>query len=157
MEALAATAILRERAPDLKLRFVNVVDLFKLHPITDHPHGSSEREFDGLFTTDKPIIFNFHGYPALIHRLAYRFKGQQNLHVHGYREKGNINTPLELAMLNATSRFHLVIDVIDRVPKLHGKAAHLKDEMQSAIIDNMRYAHAEGRDRPESSDWTWSG
>jgi xylulose-5-phosphate/fructose-6-phosphate phosphoketolase len=157
LEALAAAAILRERLPDLKLRFVNVVDLFKLHPVTDHPHGSSDREFDGLFTTDKPIIFNFHGYPSLIHKLAYRFKGQQNLHVHGYREKGNINTPLELAMLNGTSRFDLAIDVIDRVPRLRAKAGHLKDEMKNAIIDNLRYAHEEGRDRPEISDWTWPG
>ncbi len=116
MEALAAAAILRERVPDLKLRFVNVVDLFRLQPATEHPHGSTEREFDGLFTTDKPIIFNFHGYPWLIHKLAYRFQGHENLHVRGYKEKGNINTPLELAMLNETSRFHLVIDVIDRVP-----------------------------------------
>ena len=125
MEALAAAAILRERVPDLKLRFVNVVDLFKLVPSSEHPHGSSEREFDSLFTTDKPIIFNFHGYPWLIHKLAYRFKGHANMHVRGYKEKGNINTPLELAMLNETSRFHLVIDVIDRVPKLRTKAAHL--------------------------------
>ena len=122
MEALAAASILRERAPELKLRFVNVVDLFKLQPASEHPHGSTEREFDGLFTTDKPIIFNFHGYPWLIHKLAYRFKGHENLHVHGYKEKGNINTPFELAMLNETSRFHLVIDVIDRVPKLRTKA-----------------------------------
>jgi xylulose-5-phosphate/fructose-6-phosphate phosphoketolase len=155
MEALAAAAILRERVPDLKLRFVNVVDLFKLQPASDHPHGSTEREFDGLFTTDKPIIFNFHGYPWLIHKLAYRFKGHDNLHVRGYKEKGNINTPLELAMLNETSRFHLVIDVIDRVPKLHVRASHLKDEMRNAIIDNMNYAHEHGSDRPEVSDWTW--
>ena len=155
MEALAAAAILRERVPDLKLRFVNVVDLFKLQPASEHPHGSTEREFDGLFTTDKPIIFNFHGYPWLIHKLAYRFKGHENLHVRGYKEKGNINTPLELAMLNETSRFHLVIDVIDRVPKLRTKAAHLKEEMKNAIIDNMRYAHEHGTDRPEIADWTW--
>ena len=121
LEALAAAAILRERAPDLKLRFVNVVDLFKLQPVSEHPHGSTEREFDSLFTTDKPIIFNFHGYPWLIHKLSYRFKGHDNMHVRGYKEKGNINTPLELAMLNETSRFHLVIDVIDRVPKLRTK------------------------------------
>ena len=126
MEALAAAAILRERIPDLKLRFVNVVDLFKLQPASVHPHGSMEWEFDSLFTTDKPIIFNFHGYPWLIHRLAYRFKAHEQLHVCGYREKGNINTPLELAMLNETSRFHLVSDVIKRVPKLRTKAAHLK-------------------------------
>ena len=155
MEALAAAAILRERVPDLKLRFVNVVDLFKLQPASEHPHGSTEREFDGLFTTDKPIIFNFHGYPWLIHRLAYRFAGHDHLHVRGYKEKGNINTPLELAMLNETSRFHLVIDVIDRVPRLRIKAAHLKEEMKNSIIDNMRYAHEHGTDRPELANWTW--
>ena len=155
MEALAAAAILRERAPDLKLRFVNVVDLFKLQPASEHPHGSTEREFDSLFTTDKPIIFNFHGYPWLIHKLSYRFKGHENMHVRGYKEKGNINTPLELAMLNETSRFHLVIDVIDRVPKLRTKAAHLKEEMKNAIIDNLRYAHEHGTDRPEIANWTW--
>jgi len=155
MEALAAAAILRERVPDLKLRFVNVVDLFRLQPASQHPHGSTELEFDGLFTSDKPIIFNFHGYPWLIHRLAYRFKGHEHLHVRGYKEKGNINTPLELAMLNDTSRFHLVIDVIDRVPRLRAKAAHLKEEMKNAIIDNMHYAHEHGTDRPEIANWTW--
>jgi len=155
MEALAAAAILRERVPDLKLRFVNVVDLFKLQPDTEHPHGLSIREFDSLFTTDKPIIFNFHGYPWLIHRLAYRFKGHEHLHVRGYKEKGNINTPLELAMLNETSRFHLVIDVIDRVPNCRTKAAHLKEEMKNAIIENLRYAHENGTDRQEIVNWTW--
>jgi xylulose-5-phosphate/fructose-6-phosphate phosphoketolase len=155
MEALAAAAILRERTPDLRLRFVNVVDLFKLQPASEHPHGSTDRDFDSLFTTDKPIIFNFHGYPWLIHRLAYRFKGHQNLHVRGYKERGNINTPLELAMLNETSRFHLVIDVIDRVPKLRTKASHLKEEMRNAIIDNLRYAHEHGSDRPELANWLW--
>jgi xylulose-5-phosphate/fructose-6-phosphate phosphoketolase len=154
-EALAAASILRERVPDLKLRFVNVVDLYKLVPASEHPHGSSERDLDGLLTTDKPIIFNFHGYPWLIHKLAYRLENQENLHVHGYREKGNINTPFELAMLNETSRFHLVIDVIDRVPKLRTKAGHLKEEMKNAIIDNLRYAHEQGTDRAEISDWTW--
>jgi xylulose-5-phosphate/fructose-6-phosphate phosphoketolase len=155
MEALAAAAILREKAPDLKLRFVNVVDLFKLQPASEHPHGSTEREFDSLFTTDKPIIFSFHGYPWLIHKLAYRFKGHNNLHVRGYKEKGNINTPLELAMLNETSRFHLVIDVIDRVPSLRVKGAHIKEEMKNAIIDHMNYAHEHGTDRPEIVNWTW--
>jgi xylulose-5-phosphate/fructose-6-phosphate phosphoketolase len=155
MEALAAAAILRERLPDLKLRFVNVVDLYKMQPATEHPHGSAERDFDSLFTADKPIIFNFHGYPWLIHKLSYRFKGHDNLHVRGYKEKGNINTPLELAMLNETSRFHLVIDVIDRVPRLREKAAHLKEDMKNAIIDNLRYAHEEGTDRPELANWVW--
>ena len=155
MEALAAAALLRERLPDLKLRFVNVVDLFRLQPASEHPHGSTEREFDSLFTTDRPIIFNFHGYPWLIHRLAYRFAGHDHLHVRGYKEKGNINTPLELAMLNETSRFHLVIDVIDRVPKLRTRAAHLKEEMKNAIIEHMRYAHEHGTDPPEIANWTW--
>ena len=155
LEALAAAWILRERLPDLKLRFVNVVDLFKLQPRSEHPNGLSEHEFESMFTTDKPIIFNFHGYPWLIHKLSYRFKGHDNLHVHGYREKGNINTPLELAMLNRTSRFDLVIDVIDRVPKLRTKAAHLKEDMKDAIISHTRYAHEEGADRPEITNWTW--
>jgi len=155
LEALAAVAILREHIPDLRLRFVNVVDLYKLQPIAEHPHGSTEREFDGLFTTDKPVIFNYHGYPWLIHKLAYRFKAHENLHVRGYKEKGNINTPLELAMLNETSRFHLVIDVIDRVPRLRATAAHLKEDMKNAIIDNMAYANEQGRDREEISDWVW--
>jgi xylulose-5-phosphate/fructose-6-phosphate phosphoketolase len=155
LEALAAASILRTRQPDLKLRFVNVVDLFKLQPASEHPHGSSERDFDGLFTTDKPVIFNFHGYPWLIHRLAYRFESHENMHVHGYRERGNINTPFELAMLNETSRYHLVIDVIDRVPKLRARAGHLKEEMRNAIIEDMRYAHEHGRDRPEIAGWTW--
>ena len=155
MEALAAAAILRERLPDLKLRFVNVVDLFKLQPASEHPHGSTEREFDSLFTPDKPIIFNFHGYPWLIHKLAYRFKGHENLHVRGYKEKGNINTPFELAMLNETSRFHLVIDVIDRVPKLRtrGRAPERRDEERNHRQHD--YAHEHGTDRPEIADWTW--
>jgi xylulose-5-phosphate/fructose-6-phosphate phosphoketolase len=154
-ESLAATAILRERLPDLKVRFVNVVDLFKLQPATEHPHGSSEREFDSLFTRDKPVIFNFHGYPLVIHKLCYRFKNHDNVHVRGYKEKGNINTPLELAIVNQIDRFDLVIDVIDRVPGLAGRAAHLKEEMKNSIIDSLAYAHAEGRDRPEVTDWVW--
>jgi xylulose-5-phosphate/fructose-6-phosphate phosphoketolase len=155
MEALAAAAILRERQPDLKLRFVNVVDLFRLQPIAEHPHGSTDSEFDSLFTTDKPIIFNFHGYPWLIHRLAYRFKGHDNMHVRGYKEKGNINTPLELAMLNETSRFNLVLDIIDRVPKLRGRAAHLREEMKNAIVEHMAYAHEHGTDSKEITEWVW--
>jgi RpiB/LacA/LacB family sugar-phosphate isomerase len=156
-EALAATAILREHLPDLKVRFVNVVDLFRMQPATEHPHGSTEREFDRLFTLDRPIIFNFHGYPWLIHKLAYRFRNHDNLHVRGYKEKGNINTPLELAILNQVDRFNLVIDVIDRVPRLQNKAAHLKELMKNEIIRNLSYAHEHGTDRSEISDWTWPG
>jgi len=154
-EALAATAILREHLPDLKVRFVNVVDLFRLQPASEHPHGSTDREFDSLFTVDRPVIFNFHGYPWLIHKLAYRFRNHENLHVRGYKEKGNINTPLELAILNQVDRFNLVIDVIDRVPRLQNKAAHLKESMKNEIILNLRYAHEHGTDRPEVSNWVW--
>jgi xylulose-5-phosphate/fructose-6-phosphate phosphoketolase len=154
-EALAAAAILREHLPDLKVRFVNVVDLFKMQPVAEHPHGSTDREFDSLFTVDKPIIFNYHGYPWLIHKLAYRFRNHENLHVRGYKEKGNINTPLELAILNNTDRFDLVIDVIDRVPKLQTKAAHLKEKMKNTIIDNLAYARTHGIDRAELTNWVW--
>ena len=154
-EALAATALLREHLPDLKVRFVNVVDLYKLQPASEHPHGSTEREFDSLFTTNKPVIFNFHGYPWLIHKLAYRFTNHENLHVRGYKEEGNINTPLELAILNQTDRFTLVIDVIDRVPGLAARAAHLKEEMKGEIIRNLTYAHEYGIDREEITNWIW--
>jgi xylulose-5-phosphate/fructose-6-phosphate phosphoketolase len=156
-ESLAATALLREHLPDLKLRFVNVVDLFKMQPASEHPHGSTDREFDSLFTVDKPIIFNFHGYPWLIHKLAYRFRNHDNLHVRGYKEKGNINTPLELAILNQVDRFNLVIDVIDRVPRLRNKSAHLKEEMRNTIIDHLNYARSQGTDRPEIAEWVWPG
>ena len=155
LEALAAVAIIRERLPDLKVRFVNVVDLYKMQPASEHPHGLSDREFDSLFTTDKPVIFNFHGYPWLIHKLAYRFKNHENLHVRGYKEKGNINTPLELAIINQIDRFDLVIDVIDRVPGLAARAAHLKEDMKNAIIDNLSYARTHGTDRSEITDWVW--
>ncbi len=155
LEALAATAILRERLPDLKVRFVNVVDLYKMQPVAEHPHGLTAREFDSLFTTSKPVIFNFHGYPWLIHKLAYRFTNHENLHVRGYKEKGNINTPLELAILNQVDRFNLVIDVIDRVPGLTLRAAHLKEEMKNNLIDNLAYAHTHGTDSPEITHWVW--
>jgi xylulose-5-phosphate/fructose-6-phosphate phosphoketolase len=155
MEALAAAALLREHLPDLKVRFVNVVDLFKLQPASEHPHGCTEAEFDEIFTADKPIIFNFHGYPWLIHKLAYRHSGHEHLHVRGYKEKGNINTPLELAMLNETSRFHLVLDVIARVPGLRERAAPLEELMRKAIAEHLAYAHEHGIDKPEIREWTW--
>jgi xylulose-5-phosphate/fructose-6-phosphate phosphoketolase len=155
LEALAAVAILRERLPDLKVRFVNVVDLHKIQPASEHPHGLGARDFDSLFTTDRPVIFNFHGYPWLIHKLAYRFTNHENLHVRGYKEKGNINTPMELAILNQIDRFDLVIDVIDRVPGLAVRAAHLKEEMKNAIIDNLAYARTHGTDREEITEWVW--
>lgn len=155
MESLAATAILREELPELKVRFINVVDLYRLQSSTEHPHGLSDKEFDILFTPDKPIIFNFHGYPWLIHKLAYRRTNQERIHVRGYKEQGNINTPLELAMLNQIDRFNLVIDVIDRVEKLGSKAVYVRERMRNEIIDNLAYAHEQGMDKPEMINWQW--
>ena len=155
MEAVAAAAILRERFPDLKVRLVNVVDLFRLMPESEHPHGLSVRDFDSLFTVDKPVIFNFHGYASLIHKLAYRHTNHGNFHVRGYKEKGNINTPLELAILNQIDRFNLCIDVIDRVPELQRRGAHVKEWLKNQIIEHVNYAHAEGIDKPEIRSWTW--
>ncbi|HVN20572.1 MAG TPA: phosphoketolase family protein [Dongiaceae bacterium] len=154
-EALAATVLLRDHFPDLKVRFVNVVDLFKLQPNAEHPHGLTKEDFDSLFTTDKPIIFNFHGYPWLIHRLAYRHTNHGNLHVRGYKEKGNINTPMELAINNQTDRFSLAIDAIDRVPKLQRIGAHAKEEFRDQQIACRRYAYENGIDSPEISGWKW--
>ena len=154
-EALAATALLRAEFPDLKIRFVNVVDLFKLQPPSEHPHGLSDRDFDSLFTVDKPIIFNFHGYPWLIHRLAYRRTNHANLHVRGYKEKGNINTPLELAIQNQIDRYSLAIDVIDRVPRIKVAGAHAKEKFRNQQLACQQYAYAHGIDMPETTDWRW--
>ena len=154
-EALAATALLRAEFPDLKIRFVNVVDLFKLQPPSEHPHGLSDRDFDSLFTVDKPIIFNFHGYPWLIHRLAYRRANHGNLHVRGYKEKGNINTPLELAIENEADRFSLAIDAIDRVPKIRVAGAHVKEKFRNQQLACRHYAYEHGIDMPEMTDWRW--
>ena len=157
MESVAAVAILKEKFPDLKIRFVNVVDLFRLMPEHEHPHGLSERDFDSLFTRDKPVIFNFHSYSSLIHKLAYKRSNHENLHVRGYKEKGNINTPFELAILNQVDRFDLCIDVIDRVPRLQASGAHVKEWLKNEIIDSLNFAHAEGIDKPEIRNWTWPG
>ena len=154
-EALAATAILRGKLPDLKIRFVNVVDLFKLEPKSAHPHGLADPDFDSLFTTDKPVIFAFHGYPALVHKLAYRRSNHENMHVHGYKEKGSISTPLGLTILNQVDRFSLAIDVIDRVPRLKNSGAHLKGWLQDQILESLAYAREYGIDRPEIRDWKW--
>jgi len=153
--ALAATALLREKLPDLKIRFVNVVDLFKLQPSTQHPHGLTDRDFDTLFTTDKPIIFNFHSYPWLIHKLAYRRTNHANLHVRGYKEKGSINTPLELAILNEVDQFSLAIDMIDRVPRLKSTGAYAKEWLRDQMIECLAYAHENGIDRPDVTGWKW--
>jgi xylulose-5-phosphate/fructose-6-phosphate phosphoketolase len=154
-EALAATALLREHFADLKIRFINVVDLFRMQPAGEHPHGLSDRDFDSIFTVNKPIIFNFHGYPWLIHRLSYRRTNHHNLHVRGYKEKGNINTPLELAIENEIDRFSLAIDVIDRVPKLSVAGAHVKEKLRDMQIECRHYAYKHGIDKPEVRDWIW--
>jgi len=154
-EALAATALLRQAFPELKIRFINVVDLFRLQPESEHPHGLSDRDFDSLFTVDKPIIFNFHGYPWLIHRLAYRRANHRNLHVRGYKEKGNINTPMELAVNNEIDRFSLAIDAINRVPGLQRKGAHAKQRFRDQQIECKSYAYAHGIDKPEIAGWKW--
>lgn len=154
-EALAATVLLREEFPDLKIRYINVVDLFKLQPSTEHPHGLSDRDFDSLFTTDKPIIFNFHGYPWLIHRLAYRRTNHKNLHVRGYKEKGNINTPMELAINNEIDRFSLAIDAIDRVPNLRKIGGHAKEKFRNRQIACRTYAYLHGIDPPDITGWRW--
>ena len=155
MEALAATALLRQRFPELKVRFVNVVDLFRLVPDTEHSHGFSDREFDALFTTDKPVIFNFHAYPWLIHRLTYRRTNHDNIHVRGYKEKGNINTPMELAIQNQVDRFTLAIDAIDRVPSLKVRGSHARETLMNQQIDCRHYAYEEGIDPPEIVNWKW--
>ncbi|MDP3583883.1 MAG: phosphoketolase family protein [Thiobacillus sp.] len=154
-EALAATVLLREHFPDLKVRFINVVDLYTLVPAGEHPHGLSDRDFDSLFTLDKPVIFNFHGYPWLIHRLAYRRTNHDNMHVRGYKEKGSINTPLELAIENEIDRFSLAIDVINRVPELCVAGAHVKQKLRDMQIDCRDYAHEHGVDQPEADAWVW--
>jgi xylulose-5-phosphate/fructose-6-phosphate phosphoketolase len=154
-EALAATAMLREFFPDLKVRFINVIDLLKLQPESEHPHGLSDRDFDSLFTIDKPVIFNFHAYPWLIHRLTYRRTNHNNFHVRGYKEKGNINTPMDLAIQNQIDRFSLAIDVIDRLPQLRVAGAHAKEMLKDMQIDCTNYAYEHGIDTPEIVNWRW--
>ncbi len=156
LETLAAVSILRVSLPDLKIRVVNVVDLMKLQPSTEHPHGLSDKDFDSLFTTDKPIIFAFHAYPWLIHRLTYRRTNHDNLHVRGYKEEGTITTPFDMPVLNEMDRFHLVMDVIDRLPQLKGRGDYLKQDMRDKLVAHKQYIYKEGRDMPEVRDWKWS-
>ena len=155
LETLAAVDILRQRLPDLKVRVVNVVDLMRLQPESEHPHGMSDSEFDSLFTSDRPIVFAYHGYPWLIHRLAYRRTNHANLHVRGYKEEGTVTTPFGMVMLNDLDRFHLVIDVIDRVPELGSRAAALRQEMIDSRLATRAYAYEFGEDPVEIRDWTW--
>jgi len=156
LETLAAVSILRQRIPDLKIRVVNVVDLMTLQPPGEHPHGLSDRDFDSLFTTDKPVIFAFHGYPWLIHRLTYRRTNHDSLHVRGYKENGTTTTPFDMTVLNDLDRFHLVIDVIDRVPGLASRYAHVKQDMHDMLVEHHQYVREHGDDMPAVRDWKWT-
>ena len=155
LETLAAVHILRETAPELKVRVVNVVDLMTLQPREEHPHGLTERDFDTLFTTDRPIIFAYHGYPWLIHRLTYRRHNHNNLHVRGYKEEGTTTTPFDMVVLNELDRFHLVIDVVDRVPALQDRAEHIKQAMRYRLMEHKQYIVHHGEDMPDIRDWQW--
>ncbi|MBP7864165.1 phosphoketolase family protein [bacterium] len=156
LETLAAVDILRQQVPDLKIRVVNVVDLMTLQPSTEHPHGLSDREFDSIFTKDKPIIFAYHGYPWLIHRLTYRRNGHENLHVRGYKEEGTTTTPFDMVVLNQLDRFNLAKDVLDRVPGLEYKAARIKQFLRDKLVDHKEYITKYGQDMPEIRDWKWA-
>jgi xylulose-5-phosphate/fructose-6-phosphate phosphoketolase len=157
LEVVAASALLREHLPDLKVRVVNVVDLMRLQQESEHPHGLSDREFDALFTTSRPVVFAYHGYPWLIHRLSYRRTNHVNFHVRGYEEEGTTTTPFDMVMLNDMDRFHLVMDVIDRVPGLGETAAALRQEMVDARLRHRAYTREVGDDAPDVRDWTWPG
>jgi xylulose-5-phosphate/fructose-6-phosphate phosphoketolase len=155
LEALAAASILREHLPELKIRVVNVVDLLKLQRSTEHPHGLSDADYDALFTRDKPVIFAFHGYPWLVHRLTYNRANNQLLHVRGYKEEGTITTAFDMTVLNDMDRFHLVMDVLDRVPGLGNKGAYLKQHLQDKLVEHKRYIDSHGEDMPEIRNWQW--
>ena len=155
LETLAAVELLRKHFPELKIRVINVVDLMKLQSQSEHPHGLSDKDFDVLFTTDKPIIFAYHGYPSLIHRLTYRRTNHQNIHVRGYKEEGTTTTPFDMVVMNDLDRFHLVADVIDRVPQLGSSAAHVKQAIRDKLIEHKHYIAEHGEDMPEIRNWQW--
>ena len=156
LETLAAVQILREQIPELKVRVVNVVDLMKLQPQSEHPHGLSDPDFDALFTLDKPIIFAYHGYPTLIHRLTYRRANHGQLHVHGYKEHGTTTTPFDMVVLNELDRFHLVIDVINRVPGLKPRTATIQQQLHEQLARHTQYICQHGEDLPEIRHWQWT-
>jgi xylulose-5-phosphate/fructose-6-phosphate phosphoketolase len=155
LETLAAADILRRELPDLQVRVVNVVDLMRLQPDSEHPHGLPDKEFDALFTSDKPVIFAYHGYPWLIHRLTYSRAGHHHMHVRGFKERGTTTTPFDMVMLNDLDRFHLVMDVIDRVDGLASRAAVLRQRMFDARLAARRYTRDYGEDDPQIAGWTW--
>ncbi len=155
LETLAAVSILREHLPDLKIRVVNVVDLFKLEPQSEHPHGLSDKDFDELFTKDKPVIFAFHGYPWLIHRLTYRRTNHNNIHVRGYKEEGTITTPFDMTVMNELDRYHLVMDVVDRLPQAGDRGIYLKQQLKDKLVEHKQYIDKHGEDLPEVRSWKW--
>jgi xylulose-5-phosphate/fructose-6-phosphate phosphoketolase len=155
LETLAAVDLIRQHLPELKVRVINVVDLMRLQPSSEHPHGMSDAEFDSLFTTDTPTVFAYHGYPWLIHRLTYRRTNHRNLHVRGYKEEGTTTTPFDMVMLNDLDRFHLVMDVIDRVPGLSSPAGHVRQLMSDRRLECRDYTRVHGEDEPAVRDWTW--
>ena len=156
IETLAAVEILRENLPELKIRVVNVVDLMRLQPAAEHPHGLSDTDYDTLFTQDKPIIFAFHGYPKLVHELTYR-RHNRHLHVRGYKEEGEITTPFDMRVQNQIDRFNLVIDAINRLPQLGNRGAFLIQKMKDKLVEHKQYIYEYGQDLPEIQDWKWKG
>src|SRR5207245_5071223 len=155
LETLAAIDLIRQHLPELRVRMINVVDLMRLEPAAEHPHGMPDAEFDSLFTTQRPVVFAYHGYPWLIHRLAYRRTNHANFHVRGYKEEGTTTTPFDMVMLNDLDRFHLVMDVIDRVPGLASRAGHVRQQMSNRRLRYRAYTREHGDDHPDVRDWVW--